>query len=279
MYQVLTQGCKFSHFCNFASRFPRFPVTLTRIGRRLMSAHHSDFASAYGIVSGWGAPSEGSHIWNRWMASNGYLDETALSLQQRSEVYATVAGIEHAMTAPFLNKVVEHSVHIRLLDAIFPESLFIMMLRRPEFTIQSLLLYRERGRRLDGTSLNEWRSVRPRQYDVIKEKDYVDQVCEQVYYVECNAYEDMCRVGISRCLPVDYALLCAEPGRVVDEVRRFEAQHGVCVEPRHCLPEQFPASEAIRLPAEIWTRVEGRVAELWGADDPWRKPKETVPAP
>jgi hypothetical protein len=138
-----------------------------------------------------------------------------------------------------------------------------------------MLRVRETRSNRDGRPLDEWASVRPREYEQLKDQHYVDQVCGQVYYVEANAHADLFRLEARRWTAINYEALCADPRGTAAEVRGFLHDHGLEVELRCSLPDSFSASQRLDMPDAISRRVESQVATLWGSADPWRNSPST----
>jgi len=270
LFQVLTHALRFAYISNLAHRLYRTPVAATRIGRRVIREFRCDFTSRYGHTEGWGAPNEGGWVWNRWCAPFNYQDEHALSVRAQHEMHRTIAAISRVVGAPFISKNTVHSVQVRLLNRVFPGCVFLMLLRPPHYTIQSLMRAREERKERENVPLEQWMGVQPRALVALCDRDYVAQICGQVYHVEREAYDDLLAVSPDRTLAIDYDVLCADPTRIVAAIRTFLGARGIVLAPRLQPPPPFPPSRRLTLPAVLRARVDAEVAELWGRYDPWR---------
>jgi len=217
------------------------PVTVTKFALRLTKPYVSDFTSNYGEIKGVMAPSEAGGIWNRWYPTEheegyNYTPKNFFNDQIKHLIYQTVAGIEVLFDAPFINKNVKHSVRILSLVEIFPDALFLRMIRDPYETAISIL----RGRKKIGAT--SWWSVMPKEIDQLRNKDDIEQVAGQVYFVEKDILTDMKMVGEGRFFEVHYDDLCANPRKVLDEIATFYKRHGGELRIKYQIPSSFKKS-------------------------------------
>jgi hypothetical protein len=206
------------------------------------------FDSWYGITSGWTAPHQGPEIWERWFEpGQKYAGAGSLAEKKLRELSTTVAQIEKSFNVPFVNKWQGHSVHILPLVEAMPNLLFIRVYRDHLQVAQSIL----KGRlELRGTA-NSWTSVRPSQYSRIKNKHYINQVCEQIYFVEKDIDNDSLIVGKERFYHVDYKRICEQPRIILQEIAEFYKKHsGYDLIYRESVPEFFPYSNSDKVSKE-----------------------------
>ena len=270
-FQVLTHSLRFAYISNLAHRLYRTPVVATLIGKRAIVNFDHSFRSRYGHIGGWGAPNEGGWVWNRWLHGDDCQNETTISDNAKVEIYSTIAGISRVLDAPFISKNTVHSVQVRLLSNIFPGCCFLMILREPLYTIQSLIKAREDRLRNQGIPLDTWYSVKPREVETLYGYDYIEQICRQVHSIEIDAFQDIVTIARDHCLVVDYEDLCEQPARIISEVRHFLKNRNITTLRYHKSPAAFPVSRRLRLAGKARRRVEFLIAELWGDKDPWRR--------
>ncbi len=264
-FQLLLSQLEIAYICNFAERFPESPVAATRVVLPSIRRYRSDFSSNYGVTKGYAGPNEGEKVWKRWFGS-GYVDETNLTPENKANARATLAALERLLGGPFVGKAPSNSTRIRALNAAFPEGLFVWVRRDPLMIAQSIL----KARRVDPQRLSDlppeqvWWGVRPKQYEQIKDKHYIDQICEQVYYIEQNIVEDLAATGSGRCAEVWYELLCADPGGELRRITDFLSRHGLTFQTTgHELPD-LKASQQRHVSDDelemLRTRLEGLYA-------------------
>jgi len=242
LYQLMIHRFYLSYFPNIANWFNMAPVAVTKFALRLTKPYVSDFTSNYGEIKGIMAPSEAGGIWNRWYPTEdkdgyNYTPKNFFNKQIKHLIYQTVAGIEALFDAPFINKNVKHSVRILSLVEIFPNALFLRMIRDPYETAISIL----RGRKKIGTT--GWWSVMPKEIDQLRNRDYIEQIAGQVYFVERNILADMNIVGKERFFEVYYDDICANPRKVLDKIAMFYKQHGGELRIKYQIPLSFKKSK------------------------------------
>ena len=264
IYQAIVHCLTVSYLANFAEYFQLeySPIIAAKLGRffRLTQDRRSTFESYYGRTQGLGAPHEGGRLWNRWFPVDAhYVGRGDLTTEQKRAIYQVVAGIEHTLDAPFVNKNVKHSVRIQALVEALPAALFIECRRNQVAVAQSILLARTHD-----FSGKPWLSVMPKEINSIMGKDLLDQVCEQVYYIERDIAADREAVGRDRFLTVVYEEFCKEPNRHLGEIIRFMNERCAPVKVRRQLPASFSASTSQRLSDDDYSALRERLAVLYG---------------
>lgn len=253
LYQILTHCFEFAYFCNYAAERSRYPATATWLLRRQIRSYAGEFTNEYGKTAGIAGPSEALDVWRRWFPTDRhYADEGRVSASGAEEMRRTVAAVAGILDAPFLSKDPVHSVRVRALNEIFPNSLFLYMHRDPEATAESMLRIREGRARTGVGDVTTWMHVKPREYDLLVGRPAVEQVAGQAYYCARNARDDMAAVAPDRSFTVPYEALCREPRAQLEGITSFLARHGVSPASRRACPDTFvgptvsPISESER---------------------------------
>jgi len=232
LYEILVRRYKFSYISNLAQKFNETPVAATKLGIKIINKWHQQskdsYNSNYGNINGWGAPSEGGMIWNRWFPENHYLDGTSIENFNSSLVQKTIYGLAAAMNGPFINKNVMHSVHIRLLNILFPDCLFIHITRDIKSNVRSIL----RAHAKFSTDKDEWFSVKPREYEKYKNEDIILRSVIQVHYVHQNIHEDAELIGKNRFYTVAYEDICQNSEAALNAIYVYLNKNGVEVRKR-----------------------------------------------
>jgi hypothetical protein len=172
-------------------------------------------------------------------------------------MYRAVAGVERTFDTPFVNKNVKHSVRIRALVEVFPSALFIECRRDPLAIAQSI--YRARA---ETSTHREWWSVMPREIDQLRERNPIDQVCGQIYYVQRNIATDRLIIGPDRFLTVHYEMFCRHPNREIERIATFMNDHGAPTRVRRVLPEAFSVSGDRKVDEKTYEALRLRLSEL-----------------
>jgi len=247
LYQVMTKCLKMCYFNNLTDHFPKSPVLVSLLTSPFNGNRpHGDFSSYYGETIGWNAPSQGGLIWREWFGEDPcYIAAGLLDAKAQHEIRNTLALMEMAFRAPFVNKWPVNSVRILAFAEIFPEAVFIRTHRNRLMVAQSILY----GRKEFWGDSGAWLSAKPSNYENIKSKSNIDQVCEQIFYVEKDMDRDSKIVGLERFLSIDYEQLCSSPADIINKIRGFYAAtpHGCNLLSRSDVPKQFPFSTTIKI--------------------------------
>ncbi|MCI0621612.1 MAG: sulfotransferase [Acidobacteria bacterium] len=249
----------FAYLSNLAQIFRRAPAAATMMAAPLISAWRGRFESEHGYIRGWGAPNEGGWLWNRWFPQEYYLDPSYAGRLPVERIRRIVAVISGAMKGSFLNKYVPHSVHVRLLDQIFPGCLFIEVYRDPVDNVRSIVRARADGQ--DDTL--GWLAVKPREWEQYRNADDVMRACAQVCYIHQNIEQDAGVIGRGRRLIIDYSKMCREPRSILEEVVSFFESHQVKLRIKDGVPESFRASVDKRLDEDTERMIAESVEKLW----------------
>jgi len=244
------------------TRLEHAPLTYLALEKLLRPCDTSSsnwFASEFGATKGLSAPHEAGEFWNRWFPTREhYTSDGTLSTSDQNEIRHAAANIERLRRAPFVNKNVKHSVRIAALLGVFPNALFVNVRRNPTMTAQSIFLVRLRRR-----NPGKWWSVKPKQFDRLKQLSPLEQAASQVFWVTRNIDAARTNVGNDRFCDVSYEEFCACPAAVVQSIADFMARHGAPTERAGSLPESFDCSADRRLPEAEFAELSQHIDYLF----------------
>jgi hypothetical protein len=236
------------------------PITTARLAKWLRLTRYSpSYESNYGYTTGLGRPCEASELWNYWFRTkNTAVDPEGLSAEQERLVYRAVAATERIFDRPFVNKTVDLSIRIRAVVKIFPSALFVQVFRDPLDVAQSIY----KARVIDFPE-REYFSTKPRECEDISGKSIVEQVCEQVYYVEKNIAFERSIVGEDRFLPVRYKDVCDRPLHELRRIAEFMDGHGVPAPIVRSIPGSFRYSHGRKLDEANYLAMKAYLTRLY----------------
>ena len=239
LYEALTVRYAFSYFSNLAERFYKTPAAATCLGSSLLAKRKSgSFTSKYGRIDGWGAPSEGGRIWNRWLPQPYYLTVDYAASLPLENMRNIVASISKSIDAPFLNKNVMHSIHIDLLNKIFPGCIFLEVRRDPVANIRSII--RARNKKGGPKEDSNWWSVKPTVWQHHKNSTIEEQACVQVCSLRDDITNQINRISPERLLIVHYEQFCKNPAKIMNEIHNFFKEQLKCVlKDKVEIPQEF----------------------------------------
>jgi len=260
IYEALLVKYNFSYFSNLADRFYNVPAASTYLGRRVISVKKiGSFSSKYGQLEGWAAPSEGGRIWNRWISQPYHLMRDYSDSLPVDEIRNTISAITALLNAPLLNKNVMHSVHIELLDELFPDCIFIEIRRDPLANIRSIL--RAREKKGGPTERNSWWSVKPFLWEKYQASCVEKQACVQVCGLRNDIIKQMKKISPSRVHVVQYEDFCEQPSDMLFEIKQFiEKHHDIVLQERGDVPKEFIVSPSISFSSEVEAEIAALMA-------------------
>jgi hypothetical protein len=255
-FQVLSTYLDVSFLQNFTAVFPRSPITTTSYSRRLFGKPRiqANFANYYGKTSGFSAPSEANHIWNRWVQPDGSGFRTIVNDEAASDAGRFFGVFSEIDEKALIVKNNNFNAFADVIDKNIENCWFICLRRDQRFLSQSLLQARReiRGNVSRGYGVQDDSSG-------VSESSPIEDVCRQVKYLDELAEKMREEIGAERFWIVDYESFCAEPGQLL---QRIVESIGVSLrDPSAKSPEPFQTTNKIRDPEEM-AEIERTFARL-----------------
>lgn len=252
IYQAMTHYFKLCYFSNEMMHFPYdFPCRIAQ--RKIGLTNSSNFTNYYGRTSGKNAPHEGFPFWRRFYPrkTHDYIQDcNFLSDNYQIEIKHTIQYMEQIFEAPFITKTIENSLRLRSLRAIFPDAVFILVVRKPEFIIQSILT----GRKTLYKNINHWMGARPANYEVLRRQKVIDQVMGQVHAIYKTIATDT--TDLTPHI-IHYEDFCRHPEVSLKKAEAFFKYSGIDIKRTHnFLPKSFDMKENNNLPPTTLRDIE-----------------------
>ena len=225
LYELMVTNYKFSYFSNLANIFYKSPLAVSYFGKLIINNWEGSSKSNYGTLQGLGAPSEAGAIWGRWIPEFHYLDQTVEFKQKFfSEAPGIINRMQKIFSAPFINKNVMHSVHMKLLDSIFPGCIFIDIRRNAAANVRSIINAKEKG---GGPALDSdgWWSVKPRGAEKYFGSTSEEKACAQISLLRKDIEDSVNFIGSDRYLMVTYEDICDNTEQNLSKIKNFIEQH------------------------------------------------------
>ncbi|NOS88676.1 MAG: sulfotransferase [Methylococcaceae bacterium] len=180
----------------------------------------SDIGKAKGML----APSEFFHFWRQFLPRYDpqYLDDDDLKMIDIKGLQKGIAAIESVFNRPFAAKAIILQYNLDVLCQAFPDSLIIYIFRKPIYIMQSILLAREKF--YGDTSI--WWSVKPKEYEQLKDMDIYHQIAGQVYYTEKSIEEQLLNIHENKKLIISYEDFCLNPKAVAEVIKKRYSDFG-----------------------------------------------------
>lgn len=216
IYQYIVHRLNVAYFTHGVGKYPCAPCVVTFVQNKLFGRYQSDFKSSYGKMSGPVSPREAGGFWIRFFAINNYVTFDDQSEKDIDLLRNTIACIQKIFgEAPFVNKNVKHLLRIEALGEIFPNSKFLIVERNISDGAISLL----RGRYDNLSDPKEWFSVRPPNYETLKNLSIVNQIANQSIYLKQKIEKDLANIQSKRVIRIHYEDFCTNPEELIHNVK------------------------------------------------------------
>jgi hypothetical protein len=205
---------------------------------------HSDLGKSKGAL----ATNEFFHFWRNYFPNfdPDWLSEEQLAAVRLKECFQAAASIEEAFGSPFVAKGWMFQYNLDYFYDRMPCSVFLRIKRQSLFVMQSILW--ARGQFYDDRKL--WLSMKPNEYDQLKDMDLYHQIAGQVYFTEKAIDEGLKSVPESNQLTIEYEAFCSDPQAVYQHIVQKYAALGCELPVEYKGPASFKCSNKIRLPQE-----------------------------
>jgi hypothetical protein len=265
--QLVTWSIPTSYFSNMMTSscltlgYP-LPYTMAKVGKWLRFLHKSPiYQSHEGNIKGRGRSTEGTYIWEYWFGTRrSSFEPNDLSTEQINQIYQAVAATERCFDLPFINKTINLSLRIRALAKVFPSALFIQIKRNPIDIAQSIYKIRL------GKTDRGYFGARPRECDNGGENNLIQEVCEQVYYIEKSIASEKSAIGESKFMTVSYKDICEKPTAELQRIAEFMNSNGAPARVTQQVPERFKCSTGRKIGEKEYNIMHTFLAELYKKD-------------
>ena len=264
--QWLARTGKFAYPSNLLSRFYGAPYIGAKIQKLITDPEYDfnnelfdfdneiSFESNLGKTKGALEPNEFWYFWRRFIPNTDpeYLDDKSLEEVNSKKFASELAAVEDVFCKPFAMKGHILQFNIPFLSQIFEKLLFIFIKRHPLYNIQSLLEARAKyfGDR------SAWYSVKPREYEKLKDLDPFQQVAGQVYFTNKAIQRGLEQIEVSRQLQVNYEDFCDSPGEFFRQILEKLGNLDMEIDNwDYKGPENFQPTNQVRLPAEECRKI------------------------
>lgn len=205
-YQILTNILNVGYLSNLSNLFYHSLLSGMLLHDRIFGSRpHNNFSSDNGRTKGWISVNESGKFWYQWYPKDVCcLTDEMLSQIEFSSMVNTIRNIQLRLKKPLVFKNQTNSQRIFSLARLFPDSIFVHVVRDPLPTAKSII----RNRRRFLGSADTWHSIKPENYEQIKHLDYVNQVVHQIHGVDCMIQRAFDELEQKRWMRVRYEDLC-----------------------------------------------------------------------
>jgi hypothetical protein len=259
LLQVIAAGFNIGYINNLIARFWKAPVTGIRLANTLnLNNQDQSFHSDFGRTSRINEPHEFGYFWARLLGNDEMLQPEIAARKQID--WPTVGKIIINMCEAFNTPIVFKSFllqwHIPDFIKQLPKSCFVRIRRDPIDNAMSLLKMR---REFTG-SIENWVSMKPREYHWLKRESPWVQVAGQVYYLD--SFLDLMLRDVDRQNQVEVTLqaLLSNPDDILTKIGVMMHDNGSELERTKV---EFPRREEEELSTEQQDD-RGKIADAYG---------------
>lgn len=207
-----------------------------------------NFDSDLGKSKGALATNEFQHFIRNYMHDSSIKYPTALTKKEIKEFNFNdfcrdLASIELALNRPFVTKGAMLQFNIIELYNAFKKSIFVFTKRDPFLNMQSIFLARKKYY----NDYNTWWSVKPKEYEFLKDMDIYHQIAGQVYFTNKKIEEDLENIPEENQLTFEYEKFCENPKYYFEEIKKKYAFWGYNISSEYAGPPSFTASNKLRI--------------------------------
>lgn len=189
LYQLITSYLKVTYLDNFVYIGREIPFLSYLMSRKLFGnrTHHS-FTSTYGSTYDLHEPSEAGNLWRKWMPQGvNYIQEKDIEEDKLKLFSDFIRAVSNKSESVFVIKNLYFSQRLRYLKASGLNVKLIYLRRNPVYTAQSIYMARNQTLK----DIDQWWSVGPKNYEVLKDLEVYQQIAGQVYYIEKQIESDL----------------------------------------------------------------------------------------
>ena len=246
LYQLISSLLDISYVDNLANLARENPYMGFRLSHRIFgSRSHSSFTSEFGQTTAGGlhAPAEALFFY-KWFPDRHFALASDLSSKQAGEFRQTLYAMIKRANRAMVIKNLSFSLRIQALKEILPDARYIVVLREPLYTAQSLL----QAMRKNHHPENKIWSIRPDNYKELEKLDTHEMVVKQIHEIERKIAEDLRSIPEENILYVDYEKMGEQLESIIDDVVKLA---GPSAQRRSSAPlPQIRVKNRITLPDE-----------------------------
>ncbi|MBO6584540.1 MAG: sulfotransferase [Gracilimonas sp.] len=240
-YQLFCTAFKTSYLSNRVVKRYRIAL-LTRMAERFLYSKKlipPSFESAYGYTQSANGPHEGGPLFYQYFPKEyPYTDADDLDEKDAKEFKRVIQAISYPNKL-FVSKNTVHSLRIKALAKLFPDSVFLWVTRDKVATAHSIINARD----ANGIRSEQWWSVKPPGWIEKNKLPEIEKVVWQINEIESIIRRDLAEARVS-FMKISYKDICENPRKLVEEVAHQFHLNDYVQKIGELIPPSFPYSKA-----------------------------------
>lgn len=175
------------------------------------------FNSTLGKNEGFLAPNEFQHFFRNYIPNYfpQYIKEEDFNEIDFSSLKNGLTSIETVFNQPFVTKAMMFQYNLADFYHKLPNSIFFYIKRDPLYVMQSIYMAREKYY----GDIKKWWSVKPQEFEQLKDKDIYYQIAGQVYYTEKALEKELKQIPEDNKIVITYEEFCDNPIIFLDKIK------------------------------------------------------------
>lgn len=216
--QLLSAGFEAGFINNFVARFWLAPVHGIRLSNIIYGENKkTDFSSDYARTGEITDIHEFGYFWRYWLKKEEISGVTgAKAIESKIDwqgLKTVLANIQNEFDSPMVFKNIFGGYHIEKMTEILDKVVWVYIKRDILDSAVSIL----EARRKYYTDLGTWWSYMPVEYNLIKDRPYMEQIAGQVYYLK-KYYDSYAEKGFKNFIEIEYRDLAHSPASVLKNI-------------------------------------------------------------
>ncbi len=223
LLQYLAESSAFSYPTNLLTRFAYAPYIGAEIQQLLFNEKYGleskkapSFESDLGKSGGSLGINEFYHFWRKYIPKYfpQYLNKEEFKQIDFNTLFQELASIESVFYKPFVCKGMMLQYNLADLKDHADKFYFAHIKRQPEFVMQSIFLARKKY----FGDINNWWSVKPKEFDILADMDVYHQIAGQVFYTDKTIGEGLKSIPVEKGISINYEDFCHNPKLVLEKI-------------------------------------------------------------
>ena len=247
----------FSYPSNLLNRFAYAPYIGALIQKMLFDPEYNyanefhsnignrSFKSELGKTIGYTSPNEFQYFFRKHMKNFDpeYLTEANLAKVNFKGIIQGLSSIEAVFDKPFICKLIMLQYNIEKVHNQIPNSIFFYIKRDPLLNMQSILNARSKYYGDKKT----WWSVKPPEYNILKNLDVHSQIAGQVYYTNRHIENTLEDIPDNNKIMINYEEFCEKPHCVYDQILEKYYKNGFKISESYLGVKSFIIKNKLKL--------------------------------
>lgn len=216
--QKILTYLKVGYINNFIAAFWNSPLYGIHLSKKLLGdSYSSNFNSDFGRTDNINEPHEFGYFWRKYLQYKDYLQQTYNPEHKIlwDELKEILYQMVYAYEKPVLFKSFLYGFHAQEAVEKMPKTLFIHIKRNLYQNSYSILKLRKK---MFGDE-NIWASMKPFQYEFLKEENIYRQIVGQVMFLNLEYEKQFHNIPDENKLQINYTSLCANTKNVLIDIK------------------------------------------------------------